>query len=396
MPSQPVSIQRVILIVLDGVGIGALPDAAIYGDSDANTLLHIAQREDRLHLPNLQQLGLGNILNLPGIPPATPARAHYGRMQSSAVGKDSTTGHWEICGVTQLQPFATFPQGFPAEIIAAFTMQTGLSPLGNVAASGTDVLRRFGEEHRRSGRPIIYTSVDSVFQIAAHEEVIAPARLYEICQISRKILDPYRIARVIARPFIGTAADNFKRTRRRHDFSMPPTSPTVLDDLTAHHLTVHAVGKISDLFAGRGISSSVATRNNQEGMAQTVAALKQVERGMIFTNLIDFDMEYGHRLDVAGFARALKRFDADLQSLMAAMSPGDLLLLTADHGCDPTTAGSDHSREYVPLLAWQPEMTAGRDLGTRTTLADVAATIAKVFSLPLRSGTPLALFPDQT
>lgn len=388
--------QRVILIVLDGVGIGALPDANRYGDSDANTLLHIAQQEGGLHLPNLQQLGLGNILTLPGVPPAVLPQAHYGRMQLTAVGKDSTTGHWELCGVTQLQPFVTFPNGFSTEIIEAFTQKTGLSPLGNIAASGTEVLRRFGEEHRRSGRPIIYTSVDSVFQIAAHEEVIAPARLYEICEISRKILDPYRIARVIARPFIGTAADNFKRTRRRHDFSMPPTSPTVLDDLIAHQLTVHAVGKISDLFAGRGISASIATRNNQEGMAQTVEALKQVERGMIFTNLIDFDMEYGHRLDVAGFARALERFDADLQPLMAAMSPGDLLFLTADHGCDPTTAGSDHSREYVPLLAWQPEMTAGRDLGTRTTLADVAATIATIFSLPLRSGTPLALFPDQT
>lgn len=396
MLSQSLPIQRVILIVLDGVGIGALPDAANYGDSDANTLLHIAQREGGLHLPNLQQLGLGNILTLPGIPPAVPPRAHYGRMQSTAVGKDSTTGHWELCGVTQLQPFNTFPHGYPAEIIEAFTRQTGLFPLGNLAASGTEVLRRFGEEHLRSGRPIIYTSVDSVFQVAAHEEVIAPERLYEICQITRKILDPYRIARVIARPFIGTAADNFKRTRRRHDFSMPPTSPTVLDDLTAQQLTVHAVGKISDLFAGRGISASIATRNNHEGMEQTVAALKHVEQGLIFTNLIDFDMEYGHRLDVAGFARALERFDADLQLLMAGLVPGDLLLLTADHGCDPTTAGSDHSREYVPLLSWQPGMTAGRDLGTSTTLADVAATIATIFSLPLRNGTPLALFPDQT
>ncbi|MBE0503376.1 MAG: phosphopentomutase [Desulfuromonadales bacterium] len=392
MPSQSEPIQRVILIVLDGVGIGALPDADSYGDSDANTLLHIAQREGGLQLPNLQQLGLGNILALPGIPPATQARAHYGRMQSSAVGKDSTTGHWEICGVTQLQPFATFPQGFPEEIIDAFTQQTGLAPLGNVAASGTDVLRRFGEEHLHSGRPIIYTSVDSVFQIAAHEEVIAPERLYEICQLTRKILDPYRIARVIARPFIGTAADNFKRTRHRHDFSMPPTSPTILDDLIERHLPVHAIGKISDLFAGRGISTSVATRNNQEGMEQTVAALERVGRGMIFANLVDFDMEYGHRLDVAGFARALERFDADLQPLMAALAPGDLLVITADHGCDPTTAGSDHSREYVPLLVWQPGMTAGQDLGTRATFADLAATIAKVFSLPRRNGTSLPLF----
>jgi phosphopentomutase len=393
MSSQPVTIQRVILIVLDGVGIGALPDAASYGDSHANTLLHIAQAEGGgMHLPNLQRLGLGNILSLPGIPPAAPAKAHYGRMQACAAGKDSTTGHWEICGATQLQPFATFPHGFPAEIIAAFRQQTGLEPLGNVAASGTDVLRLFGEEHLRTGRPIVYTSVDSVFQVAAHEEVIAPARLYEICRIARNLLDPYRVARVIARPFSGTTAHNFKRTRQRHDFSMPPATPTVLDDLIEHRLPVYAIGKISDLFAGRGISTSVSSRNNQEGMEQTVAALQQVERGMIFTNLVDFDMEYGHRLDVPGFARALERFDAALAPLLVALSPSDLLLLTADHGCDPTTAGSDHSREYVPLLAWQPGMAAGRDLGTRATFADLAATIAAIFSLPQRNGTPLALY----
>ena len=392
MSSQPLPIQRVILIVLDGVGIGALPDAASYGDSDANTLLHIAQADGGLQLPNLQQCGLGNILTLPGVPVAAPARAHYGRMQSCAAGKDSTTGHWEICGVTQSQPFATFPQGFPDEIITAFQQQTGLAPLGNVAASGTDVLRLFGAEHLRTGRPIVYTSVDSVFQIAAHEEVIALERLYEICRIARSLLDPYRVARVIARPFSGTAAGNFKRTRRRHDFSMPPTTPTILDDLVANDLTVYAIGKISDLFAGQGISTSVSTRNNQEGMEQTVAALQQVERGLIFTNLIDFDMEYGHRLDVPGFARALERFDAALAPLLAALSANDLLLITADHGCDPTTAGSDHSREYVPLLAWQSGMTVGSDLGTRATFADLAATIARIFSLPRRNGIPLAFF----
>lgn len=391
MSSSPVTIQRVILIVLDGVGIGALPDAASYGDSQANTLLHIAEAEGGLHLPHLQRLGLGNILSLPGVPAAVPARAHYGRMASTSAGKDSTTGHWEICGVNQSQPFATFPHGFPDEIIAAFRQQTGLEPLGNVAASGTDVLRLFGEEHLRCGRPILYTSVDSVLQIAAHEEVIAPERLYEICRIARNFLDPYRVARVIARPFSGTSADNFKRTRQRHDFSMPPTTPTILDDLVANGLTVYAIGKISDLFAGRGISTSVSTRNNQEGMEQTVAALQQVERGMIFTNLIDFDMEYGHRLDVPGFARALERFDTSLAPLLAALSPSDLLLITADHGCDPTTAGTDHSREYVPLLAWQPGMAAGRDLGTRATFADLSATIAAIFSLPRRNGTPLVL-----
>jgi len=391
MSSSPVTIQRVILIVLDGVGIGALPDAASYGDSDANTLLHIAEAEGGLHLPHLQRLGLGNILSLPGIPAVVPARAHYGRMQATSAGKDSTTGHWEICGVTQSQPFATFPQGFPEDIIAAFRQQTGLEPLGNVAASGTEVLRLFGEEHLRTGRPILYTSVDSVLQIAVHEEIMAPEHLYEICRIARNLLDPYRVARVIARPFSGTAAGNFTRTRQRHDFSMPPTTSTILDDLVANGLTVYAIGKISDLFAGRGISTSVSTRNNQEGMEQTVAALQLVERGMIFTNLIDFDMEYGHRLDVPGFARALERFDAALEPLLAALSPSDLLLITADHGCDPTTAGTDHSREYVPLLAWQPGMEAGRDLGTRATFADLAATIALTFTLPPRNGTPLAL-----
>jgi phosphopentomutase len=391
MPSQSVPIQRIILIVLDGVGIGALPDAASYGDSQANTLLHIAQTDGGLRLPNLQRLGLGNILAFPGIPAAEPARAHYGRMQAASAGKDSTTGHWEICGVTQLQPFATFPHGFPEEIVAAFRQHTGLEPLGNVVASGTDVLRLFGEEHLRSGRPIIYTSVDSVFQIAAHEDVIAPERLYEICRMTRSLLDPYRVARVIARPFDGTGAHNFKRTRGRHDYSMPPSSPTVLDDLIKHQLPVYAIGKISDLFAGRGISISSTTRNNQEGMEQTVAALKEVEKGLIFTNLIDFDMEYGHRLDVPGFARALERFDTALAPLLTALAPSDLLLITADHGCDPTTAGTDHSREYVPLLAWQPGMAAGRNLGTRTTFADLAATIATTFSLPQRNGTPLAL-----
>lgn len=392
MPFQPAITQRVILIVLDGVGIGALPDAASYGDSDAHTLLHIAQACGGLHLPNLQRLGLGNILRLPGVPASAPPLAHFGRMQAASAGKDSTTGHWEICGVTQEEPFATFPQGFPAEIITAFRQATGLDPLGNVVVSGTEVLRLFGAEHLRSGRPIIYTSVDSVLQIAAHEEIMAPERLYELCRITRTILDPYHVGRVIARPFCGTDPSNFKRTSRRHDFSMPPPTPSTLDDLVAKELTVYAIGKISDLFAGQGISTAIATKNNQEGMEQTIAALQQVEEGLIFTNLVDFDMEYGHRCDIAGFALALESFDTALAPLLAALTPTDLLLITADHGCDPTTAGTDHSREYVPLLAWRTGMTAGNDLGTRATFADLAATMATIFSLPLRSGTPL-VFP---
>lgn len=389
MMPESSTIQRVILIVLDGVGIGALPDADSYGDQDANTLLHIAEKCGGLSLPTLQQLGLGHILDLPGVSSSSPPLADYGRMEEQAAGKDSTTGHWEICGVPQLQPFAVFIHGFPVEIIDAFHRETGLKPLGNVTASGTDVLSRFGEEHLRTGRPIIYTSVDSVFQIAAHEEIIPPERLYELCRIARRILDPYRVGRVIARPFTGTTAANFKRTSRRHDFSMLPPSPTVLDDLVAQNLTVYAVGKISDLFAGRGISRSVTTRNNREGMNMTIAALAEVDQGLIFTNLIDFDMEYGHRLDIAGFARALEDFDASLPPLLAALKPTDLLLITADHGCDPTTVGTDHTREYVPLLAWQKGRSSGRNLGTRSSFSDLAATIAKIFSLPIRCGTPL-------
>lgn len=381
-------IDRVILIVLDGVGIGALPDAATYGDSQANTLFHVSERMGGLRLPHLQQLGLGNILPLPGTPPVTTARGHYGRMQSCATGKDSTTGHWEICGLPLRHPFATYPDGFPDEIIAIFREKTGLQPLGNVVASGTEVLLRYGEEHLRTGRPIIYTSVDSVFQIAAHESVIPTEHLYEICRETRELLDPYRVARVIARPFNGDSPCNFKRTRRRQDFSMLPPKPTLLDDLTDNGISVYGIGKIHDLFAGRGIERSVTTANNQDGIEKTIQALQKVEKGLIFTNLIDFDMEYGHRLDVPGFARALESFDASLPELMAALSPHDLLLITADHGCDPTTPGTDHSREYVPLLAWKEGMAQGDDLGTRSTFADISATICKIFSLPIRCGTP--------
>lgn len=388
----PTAVDRVLLIVLDGVGIGALPDAAQYGDESANTLLHIAEQVSHtLYLPNLQRLGLGHILDLPGCSATTPPLAHYGKMAETSAGKDSTTGHWEICGVQQEEPFATFPYGFPEKIIKAFQSETGLNPLGNVVASGTEILKMFGEEHLCSGRPIIYTSVDSVLQIAAHEEIISPEELYEICRITRRIVDPYRVGRVIARPFCGTDAGSFKRTSRRHDFSIPPSAPTLLDDLVAHNLPVYAIGKIDDLFAGRGISTTVPTSSNQQGMNETMIALNRVRKGLIFTNLVDFDMEYGHRLDVPGFARALESFDADLANILGALSPTDLLLITADHGCDPTTPGTDHSREYVPLLAWQPGMGSGKNLGTRSTFADIAATIATLFGLPIRSGTPFPI-----
>jgi phosphopentomutase len=373
--------RRIVLIVLDGVGIGALPDAADYGDAGANTLQHVAEACGGLALPNLQRLGLGNLLPVMGVPPAAVPAAGYGRMAEISCGKDSTTGHWELAGIHQTHPFAVFPHGFPPEIIDEFARRTDLQPLGNCAASGTDILRQLGEEHIRTGRPIVYTSVDSVFQIAAHEEVIPVARLYELCQVARDILNPYRVVRVIARPFVGSARDGYQRTARRHDFSMPPNAETVLDRFRSTGLEVVGVGKISDLFAGRGITKALLTDNNRHGMALSLKALTELRQGVLFVNLVDFDMLYGHRLDAQGFGAALEAFDAWLPGLMGAMNEEDLLLITADHGCDPTTPGTDHCREYVPLLGWSAGMKAGCALGVRSSFADVAATLGENFGL---------------
>lgn len=379
--------RRVVLVVLDGVGAGALPDADRYGDADANTLLHVAQRCGGLHLPNLQELGLGNALPLPGVAPAAVPAAGFGRMRERSIGKDTTTGHWELAGVIQEDPFPTFPDGFPDEIIEAFARETGLEPLGNVAASGTEIIRRLGEAHLESGRPIVYTSADSVFQIAAHEEVIPVERLYEFCRIARRILDPYRVGRVIARPFVGRCPADFRRTPRRHDFSLPPTAPTVLDRLERAGRDVYGVGKIRDIFAGRGVTGHVYTEGNRDGMEKTLQALSAVERGLVFSNLVDFDMLYGHRLDPLGFGSALEAFDRWLPRLMEVLQPTDLLLITADHGCDPTTPGTDHSREFVPLLAWHPRLQTGRNLGERSSFADVAATIAEACGVDFPVGS---------
>ncbi|MDF1580822.1 MAG: phosphopentomutase [Desulfuromonadales bacterium] len=372
--------RRVILIVLDGVGIGSAPDAAAFGNAGANTLLHVAEQAGPLHLPNLQQLGLGNILPLPGVAAVSKPTGAFGRMIELSCGKDTTAGHWELAGVVLREPFTTFPTGFPDEIIAAFCNATGLDPLGNIAASGTEILKELGEEHLHSGRPIIYTSADSVLQIAAHEQIIPVEKLYAICQIALEILIPYRVPRVIARPFVGTNAHNFRRTSRRHDFSLPAPTATILDRLQQSGLPVHGIGKVSDIFAGRGISHSTTTRDNQEGIDQTIAALKKIDRGLIFTNLVDFDMLYGHRRDCAGFARALCAFDQQLPALMAQMSAQDLLLITADHGCDPTFSGTDHTRENVPLLVWQHHLKTGIELGIRHSFTDVAATIGDFFA----------------
>lgn len=384
------TVGRVILITLDGCGVGALPDAATFGDAGVATLPHVAQACNGLRLPHLQRLGLGNIAPLQGVPPTARPMAAWGRMAERSRAKDTTSGHWELAGLAMAEPFPTYPHGFPAAIIDEFRRLTGLVPLGNIAASGTDILRRLGAEHLASGRPIVYTSSDSVFQIAAHEEIIPPARLYEICAIARTILDPYRVGRVIARPFLGTTADTFYRTSRRHDFSIPPPGNTLLDDLLAAGYPVHGIGKIGDIFANRGLTNSRPTTDNRDGIAATLACMDEVERGLIFTNLVDFDMLYGHRRDASGFGRALEAFDEALPTLMAAMHNDDLLLLTADHGCDPLAAGTDHTREYVPLLIWTPGPLHAVAVGQRGTFADVAATLAELFNVPRRLGTSLA------
>ncbi|WP_305046243.1 phosphopentomutase [Geoalkalibacter sp.] len=382
------NITRVVLITLDGLGVGALPDAAAYGDDGADTLGHLLadQPAFRSRLPHLTRLGLGNLHPAAGLTPVSRPQACFGKMAERSPGKDTTTGHWELAGLVQTEPLPTFPQGFPPDIIAAFTRETGLAPLGNIAADGIEVLDRLGVEHLRSGRPILYTSVDSVFQLAAHEDILPVERLYELCRIARRILDPYRIGRVIARPFVGEGPGNFRRTARRHDFSLAPFAPTLLDHLHGRDLTVIGVGKIGDIFAGRGLSRSLPSRDNAQGMELILESFAQVWRGLVFANLVDFDMLYGHRRDPAGFARALEEFDSWLPRMQQAMGEADLLVVTADHGCDPTAPGTDHTREYVPLLVWSPALVSATELGCRESFADVAATLGEAFGVPMGMG----------
>jgi len=383
-------VERFIIIVLDSVGIGALPDAGKYGDEGSNTLANLARAVGGLKLPNLERLGLGNIAEIPGVPPAARPAASYGKMAEQSPGKDTTTGHWEIAGLLLEKPFPVYPNGFPPELIEFFEEQTGRRVLGNKAASGTEIIAELGAEHMRTGFPIVYTSADSVFQIAAHEEIIPVEELYRICRIARRLLTgEHAVARVIARPFIGRPGA-FVRTPRRHDFSLPPTGPTILDVLRENGFAVLAVGKIEDIFAGRGITKALPAANNMEGMDKTLECIKENGRGLIFANLVEFDMVYGHRNNAAGYAEALAAFDRRLPEIIAALHPGDVLIITADHGCDPTTASTDHSREYVPLLVYGENVRPGVDLGTRQTFADVAATIAEVFHLPAPAGTSLA------
>jgi phosphopentomutase len=380
--------RTVYLIVLDSVGCGAQPDAAAYGDDGADTLGHVASFVGGLHLPFLQSLGLGNVHAIEGVPACAQPRALHCKMAQRSRGKDTTTGHWEIAGLVLEEPFAVFAGGFPAGLIAAFERETGRGTLGNVAASGTAIIEKLGADHIETGRFIVYTSADSVFQIAAHESVVPLARLYEACEIARKLCDVHNIARIIARPFVGNPG-SFVRTYNRRDFSMQPTGPTMLDRLVGEGVRVTAVGKIEDIFAGRGISRAIHTEGNADGMQRTLELARRGVQGLVFVNLVDFDMLYGHRNDPTGYAAALQAVDGFLPLLDAQLGPADSVILTADHGCDPTFAGTDHTREYVPLLLYGPGIDGGA-VADRTSFADVAETVLTMFGLsPMGSGTSI-------
>jgi phosphopentomutase len=377
---------RAALVVLDSVGIGEMPDAARYGDEGSNTLANTARAVGGLSLPHLRELGLGNIAPILGVDPVPCPRASYGKMAEASPGKDTTTGHWEMAGLVLDRAFATFPGGFPPEIIEPFEREIGKKVLGNRAASGTEIIAELGPAHLASGRPIVYTSADSVFQIAAHEEVIPLPELYRMCEIARTILDPFFVSRVIARPFVGQPG-SFRRTYNRKDFSYPPVGKTLCDLLAESGRAVVGVGKIENIFAGRGITRDIHTEGNADGLVKTVQAIRETAQGLVFVNLIDFDMLYGHRNDPVGYARALEEVDRHVPGLLEALDEGDLLFLTADHGCDPTTPSTDHSREYVPLLAWRKGRSGGVDLGVRSTFADLGQTIAEAFGVgPLPNG----------
>jgi phosphopentomutase len=370
-----------VVLVIDSLGCGALPDADDYGDAGSATLQHLAIAAGGVRLPNLGALGLGNIVPVVGTPPATRPAGAFGRMAEVSPGKDSTTGHWEMMGLLLDKPFPTYPDGFPGDLLRAFEARIGARTLGNVAASGTAIIQQLGDEHVRTGFPIVYTSADSVFQIAAHEDVIPIERQYEICRIARALLvGPHAVSRVIARPFVG-ASGAYVRTERRKDFSVAPTGPTVMAALRAAGVEVWGVGKIEDLFAGQGLSRSLHTTDDAAGMAQTAAALDELTAGLLFTNLVDSDMKYGHRNDAAGYARNLERVDGLLPRIRDRLRAGDVLVVTGDHGNDPTTPSTDHAREYVPLLVSGPGVRAGVDLGTRATFADVGATAAETLGV---------------
>jgi phosphopentomutase len=379
--------ERILWIVLDSVGIGALPDAADYDDVGRDTLGHIA-RSRPLALPSLVRLGLANIAPLAHLSPSASPEGCYGKGATHSPGKDTTTGHWEMAGIWLPQAFPVYKHGFPNELIEEFERAIGRKTIGNRPASGTEIIKELGEEHVRTGLPIVYTSGDSVFQIATHEDVIPVAELYRMCEIARKMLDgPHKVGRVIARPFTGTPG-NFRRTERRHDYAVEPPRPMLMDVLVQKKIPIFGIGKIHDIYNGRGVDHYITTKSNADGMQKLDATMAQQKGGLIFTNLVDFDMLYGHRKDVEGFAKSLEEFDVLLAPLLKALAPHDLLIITADHGCDPDPAWptTDHSREYVPIVTFSPAGKRGVDIGIRDTLADMGQTIANNFGAEIPHG----------
>ncbi|MBL1225587.1 phosphopentomutase [Enterococcus sp. BWR-S5] len=378
--------KKICVIVMDSVGIGELPDAAQFGDTGSHTLGHISERMPDLQLLNLRDLGLGNIAPLANISAVEKPLACYGKMNEISVGKDTMTGHWELMGLEITKPFQVYPNGFPKELLKVFEEKTGRGILGNKPASGTEILEEFGEEQRKTGKWIVYTSADSVFQLAANEEVIPLEELYNACEVIRALTlePPYMVGRVIARPYIGQAGA-YVRTPNRHDYALAPFGRTVLEALTDKQVEVTSIGKISDIFSGKGISASYPTKSNEDGILQTIKQLQEVSSGFIFTNLVDFDSLYGHRRDVQGYGHCLEEFDRYLPDIMAEITQEDLLIITADHGNDPIHPGTDHTREYVPLLVYNPTFAekSEKNLGIRATYGDLAATLAENFGTEL-------------
>jgi phosphopentomutase len=383
--------RRFLVLVADSVGCGAMPDAIEYGDEGSDTIGNTSRAAGGLSLPVLGRMGVGHLTAIAGVPPDPSPAAYHGRMAERSHGKDTITGHWEMMGIVLQEGLALFPDGFPPEILEPFVRRTGVpGVLGNRAASGTVIIQELGAEHQRTGRPIVYTSADSVFQIAAHEETVPLETLYEWCRIARRILDPWRVARVIARPFVGEPG-RYVRTYHRKDFSIAAPGPTVLEKLVEAKVPVVGVGKIPDIFDRKGITDEIHTAGNADGIARTEALLARLDHGLVFVNLVDFDMLYGHRNDPLGYARALEEMDRALPRLLGKLRPGELCAITADHGCDPTTPSTDHTREYVPLLVHAPGRRGGR-LGTRGSFADLGASVAEFFGIPSEVGT--SFLPD--
>jgi phosphopentomutase len=373
--------QRILLIILDGLGIGELPDAEEYGDRGSNTLKNMADAVGGLKLPNLEALGLGFLGDFKGIDKSNSPNGCYGKMVEASKGKDTTSGHWEIMGIIVDKPFPIYPDGFPPEIIKTFEKAINRKIIGNKPASGTEIIKELGSEHMKTGNPIVYTSADSVFQIAAHEEIIPPEELYNMCKIARDILRyPHNVSRVIARPFIGKEG-SFQRTHRRKDYSLPPPRKTVLEYLVDSGMDVISIGKVKDIFAGRGFTKEITVSGNNDSISKAIDAFKPLSKGLIFVTLVDFDTLYGHRNNPQGYARALEDFDKRLVEIFEITTEKDILIITADHGCDPTTPSTDHSREYVPLLVYGPALKRGVNLGVRKSFSDIGATILDVFGI---------------